>query len=349
MLALMLLNGIMKNRQMINHMRYASIVIFNLCILFVASSSYGTDYTGFWKPACTDNFGVQIKKADSNCYSISFCGPGGCVDPGCWTPNSTIDGDQKYTIISPEKIGIRREDDKNAFFFYTKCTSDPTWTAESSQPDQAIKIKGLPVDSICSELNPRNEDELIKTKKLTGTVVRKAGKLVIKLTNGRTISRADIPCKKADQDLCKWDSFWDYSVYDYFKDGNFLLLEKRSYEYSEYELISLSNGRSLIVQGLPTFSNDNKRFIVNVNPIYDNFVSRLEIWRIEDTKFVNEFTYAPQSWPSVYAKWNANNNEIEIREARCVKDDAGIEKGYALDLIAKMKRDGKTWTVVLSK
>jgi hypothetical protein len=213
----------------------------------------------------------------------------------------------------------------------------------------AEDLKGIPVDSICSELNPRSEAELIKTRNLSKSVNRKADKLFIKLSNGKTISRTDIPCKKADQDLCKWNSFWNYSVYDYFKDSGFLLLEKHSYEDSEYELISIANGRSLMIQGLPAFSHDNKRFIVNVNPIYDNFVSRLEIWRIEGAKFINEFTYAPQGWPSVYTKWAIDDNEIEIREARCIKDEAGVEKGYALDLIAKIKREDKAWNVVKSK
>ncbi len=177
----------------------------------------------------------------------------------------------------------------------------------------AENLKGIPVDSICSELNPRNEDELIKTKNLSKSVVRKADKLFVKLANGKTISKTDIPCKEADQDLCKWNSFWNYSVHDYFKDSGFLLLEKHSYEYSEYELMSVVDGRSLIIQGLPTFSHDNRRFIVNVNPIYNNFVTRLEIWRIEHTKFMKEFTYVPQGWPSVYTKWAADDNEIEIR------------------------------------
>ena len=213
----------------------------------------------------------------------------------------------------------------------------------------AEDIKGTPVDNLCSELNPRNEDDLIKSKDLSKTVVRKAGKLFIKLANGKTLTRADIPCKKADQDLCKWNDFWNYRVYDYFKDRGFLLLEKHSYEYSEYELIAISDGASLIIQGLPTFSHDKQRFLVNVNPIYDNFVSRLEIWRFDGAKFANEFTYAPQGWPSVYTKWAADDNEIEIREGRCIKDDTGIERGYALDIIATLKKEGKNWKVVPSK
>lgn len=213
----------------------------------------------------------------------------------------------------------------------------------------AKDIKGVAVDSICTELNPRSEDEIIKTKKLSNTVVRKTDTLLIKLANGTTISRTDIPCKESDPDRCKWNSFWQYRVYDYFKDCGLILLEKHSYEYSEYELISIVDGSSVIIQGLPAFSNNDKRFIVNVNPIYDNFVSRLEVWRIEGSKFINEFTYAPQGWPSVYTQWVANDNEIEIREARCINDDAGNVKGYALDLIARMKREGKTWKVVQSK
>jgi hypothetical protein len=213
----------------------------------------------------------------------------------------------------------------------------------------AEDINGIPVENLCSELNPRNEDKLIKTKNLSRIVVRKADKLFITLANGKTLTRVDIPCKKADQDLCKWNDFWNYSVYDYFKDSGFLLLEKHSYEYSEYELIAIADGSNLIIQGLPKFSHDKKRFLVNVNPIYDNFVSRLEIWRIEGAKFVNEFTYAPEGWPSVYTKWATGDNEIEIREGRCIKDETGLEKGYALDLIAKMKREGKTWKIVPSK
>ena len=210
----------------------------------------------------------------------------------------------------------------------------------------AENLKGLPADEICSPLNPRNEDALIKTNNLSKIVARRSGQLVITLSNGKILTRTDIPCKEVDQDLCKWNSFWHYSVYDYFKDSGYLLLEKHSYEYSEYELISVTDGSSLIIQGLPTFSHDKKLFLVNVNPIYDNFVSRLEIWRIEGAKFVNEFTYTPQGWPSVYTGWAADDNEIEIREGRCIKDDTGLEKGYALDLIAKMKREGKTWKVV---
>lgn len=175
-------------------------------------------------------------------------------------------------------------------------------------------IKGLPLDdSICDDLKPRKEEEVIK--RFPNIVTRKADKLFIKLKNGKTISRIDVPCKESDTDLCKWGSFWNYSFYDYLKDCGYLLIEKHSYEYSEYELISIVDGSNLTIQGLPTFSHDKKRFIVNVNPIYDNFVSRLEIWRIEGSKFIKEFDYEPKEWPSVHSAWANNDNEIVIRSS----------------------------------
>jgi hypothetical protein len=209
----------------------------------------------------------------------------------------------------------------------------------------AEDIKGLPLgNSICDTLNPRNEEKIIK--RLSNIITRKADKLFIKLKNGKTISRTNVPCKKADEDLCKWGSFWDYSVYDYLEDYGFLLIEKHSYEYSEYELISVEDGRSLIIQGLPTFSHDKNRFIVNVNPIYDNLVSRLEIWRIEDGKVIKEFNYEPKEWPSVYTKWANDDSEIAIGEINCIKDKPGNEKGYASNIIAKLKKKDTTWKVI---
>jgi hypothetical protein len=209
----------------------------------------------------------------------------------------------------------------------------------------AAEIKGIPLgDSICDDLNPRKEEDVIK--KFSNILTRKADKLFVKLNNGKTISRTDIPCKETDADLCKWNTFWNYRAYDYFNDSGFLLIEKQSYEYSEYELISIRDGSSLVIQGLPTFSPDKKRFIVNVNSIYDNFVSRLEIWRIESDKFIKEFNYEPKEWPSVHTKWASNGKEIIIREARCIQDESGHEKGYALEIIARLQRIDSRWKVV---
>ena len=104
-----------------------------IALLILPFECWGADYTGIWKDNCKDYFGIQIKHVDEQLYAISFCGLVGCFEPGQWTPNSKIEGDPNYNVISSEKIGIRRKDDKNAFFTYVKCTSDPTWTV-AQQP-----------------------------------------------------------------------------------------------------------------------------------------------------------------------------------------------------------------------
>lgn len=208
-------------------------------------------------------------------------------------------------------------------------------------------MKGIPLENdICSDLNSRTEEDVIR--KSSNIVTRKGNKLFVKLQNGETITRTDVPCKEADETSCMSNKFWNFSVYDYLKDARYLLVEKHSYESSEYELISIADGRSLLIEGLPTFSHDAKRFIVNVNPIYNDFVSRLEVWRIDDGKFIKELSYEPPGWPSVDTKWTNDDNEIEIREARCINDDSGHMRGYALDLIAKLNRKDSTWKITKS-
>jgi hypothetical protein len=80
------------------------------------------DFTGFWKARCSDAFGVQIKKQPRNLFSVSFCGPGGCFDPGAWMPNTRIAGDPQYHIYNPTTIGIQHGD----YYWqtFTKCTTD---------------------------------------------------------------------------------------------------------------------------------------------------------------------------------------------------------------------------------
>lgn len=107
-------------------MRSITLLICCVALVGTACASGGTDYTGFWKVNCSDGFGVQIKRAENQLYSVSFCGPGGCFEPGKWTPNTRIEGDPKYKVISPRGLGIKRTDG-GGYFTYVKCDSDPTW------------------------------------------------------------------------------------------------------------------------------------------------------------------------------------------------------------------------------
>jgi len=86
-----------------------------------SSKSKPADFTGFWKTRCSNAFGVQIKKQTGNLFSVSFCGPGGCFEPGTRMPNTSIIGDPQYTSINPTTLDIKHGDGWQKF---TKCTTD---------------------------------------------------------------------------------------------------------------------------------------------------------------------------------------------------------------------------------
>lgn len=61
-------------------------------------------FIGFWKNNSYEQFGVAIDDAGNGLYSISFCGPGGCFEPGEWRRNTTIVNDPSYRIINEDTI-----------------------------------------------------------------------------------------------------------------------------------------------------------------------------------------------------------------------------------------------------
>jgi len=73
---------------------------------------------GFWKDHCEDDFGLKIEAAGGDQYSISFCGPGGCFEPGTYRPNSPIFGDQAYRVIDAGTIEVLGGD---GFSTYYRC------------------------------------------------------------------------------------------------------------------------------------------------------------------------------------------------------------------------------------
>ena len=105
-----------------------SLEAFVICValMVLGCAHKSTDYTGFWKRSCSDDFGVQIQRADRHLYSVSFCGPGGCSKPGEWQPNTRIEGDPRYRVVSARELGIERTDG-GGYFTYAKCETDPTW------------------------------------------------------------------------------------------------------------------------------------------------------------------------------------------------------------------------------
>ncbi len=81
------------------------------------------DFTGFWKEKCEQDFGLQIKPAGTDGkYSVSFCGPGGCFEPGTYRPNTFINRDKSYQIVSDTELRVGGGD---SFSTYKKCSADP--------------------------------------------------------------------------------------------------------------------------------------------------------------------------------------------------------------------------------
>ncbi len=74
---------------------------------------------GFWKDNCWEPYGWVIDKAYDGLYSVFFCGPGGCEEPGRYTPNTTIVDDPGYRVINKDTIEIKGSD---GYSRYKRCS-----------------------------------------------------------------------------------------------------------------------------------------------------------------------------------------------------------------------------------
>jgi Zn-dependent protease with chaperone function len=78
------------------------------------------DFTGFWKAHCEQLYGIQFNPAgEPGLYSVSLCGPAGCLDSGTYRPVTTVQDDPSYMILSADEIVIR--DGAGRGTSYVKC------------------------------------------------------------------------------------------------------------------------------------------------------------------------------------------------------------------------------------
>ena len=75
-------------------------------------------FTGLWRRDCDNNFGLAVQPAGPSAYSISFCGPGGCFEPGTYRLNSPIEGDPQYRIVDSDTIEVSTT---SGFQTYHRC------------------------------------------------------------------------------------------------------------------------------------------------------------------------------------------------------------------------------------
>lgn len=97
-------------------------LILAMLALSTSVQSQSVDYSGFWKANCGQPFGLQLKPAGGALYSVSFCGPGGCFEPGTYRPNTPLVGDPDYEMVSSTEMLVKLRDGGSQR--YVKCTND---------------------------------------------------------------------------------------------------------------------------------------------------------------------------------------------------------------------------------
>jgi Zn-dependent protease with chaperone function len=81
------------------------------------------NFAGLWKEECSKMYGLQFKPVDkAGVYAVSLCGPAGCLDSGTHRPQTTVQGDSAYEVLSPEEIFIR--DGLGHGVTYLKCGNE---------------------------------------------------------------------------------------------------------------------------------------------------------------------------------------------------------------------------------
>ena len=95
-------------------------------------------FTGFWKTQCKDAFGLQIKPfGEAGKYSVSFCGPGGCFEPGTYRSLTAIENDSEYEVISRDHIKVVGRGGSRTDYY--KCSKDTDPTLKYKTPSRKPK------------------------------------------------------------------------------------------------------------------------------------------------------------------------------------------------------------------
>jgi hypothetical protein len=121
--------------------------------------------TGFWKWDCRDTFGVKSEPAGGDLYSISFRGPGGCFEPGTWTPNSSIFGDDAYRVLSRDTIEMHRGERVDTLYLCPSDERDWKDTGWGTRKNKAGRNRGAWVASQglrYRSAGPRQESSLFQ-------------------------------------------------------------------------------------------------------------------------------------------------------------------------------------------
>lgn len=89
-------------------------------------------FAGTWKTRCGNYWGLQIRPVGNSFYAVTFCGLSGCLEHGHWTPDTRIEGDPMYEVISGKELRVRRKD--GGFFTYVRCSTTTEWPDSAGRP-----------------------------------------------------------------------------------------------------------------------------------------------------------------------------------------------------------------------
>lgn len=82
------------------------------------------------------------------------------------------------------------------------------------------------------------------------------------------------------------------------------LLRMQYYDGEAYALVSADTGTLLYFRDLPRIAPDARRFIAKVmNPLPDYERDAIQIWRVDDTKLIQEWSFAPKDWSAGEPMW----------------------------------------------
>jgi hypothetical protein len=94
-----------------------ALMLFAVCPVALADGK--GDYSGVWKKNCEDEMGLHLKPLKDRQYAVLFCKTGFCSEPGSYRPNTRIEQDPLYEVLSPTTIKVRYPD--GGFSVYRKC------------------------------------------------------------------------------------------------------------------------------------------------------------------------------------------------------------------------------------
>jgi hypothetical protein len=158
------------------------------------------DLSGFWKTDCRYNFGVRIEPAGADLYSLSFCGPGGCFEPGTWRPNSPLYGDNTYRILSKDAIQLPFGD---GFETYVRCPGGQAPAeAAGDQPPAQETPSGLHFKAYYEDLPDLDQDPPFAGGRSPGTDALRA--LIARPGEGQ--SKVPCPAGEGAREICGEDA-----------------------------------------------------------------------------------------------------------------------------------------------